>query len=70
MMKAVQIQSYSKRLEAFNDGGPIPRINKHHVLIKFAEASCRQVNEVIAKIVKGKAHVKIFMTIQEGETTI
>ncbi|RDZ12792.1 hypothetical protein C3744_17445 [Priestia megaterium] len=68
-MKAVQIQSYSKRLEAFNDG-PIPRINKHHVLIKVAEASCRQVNEVIAKIVKGKAHVKIFMTIQEGETTI
>jgi hypothetical protein len=48
----------------------IPRINKHQVLIKVAEASFRQVSEAIAKISKGKAHGKILMTIQEGETTI
>ncbi|MDW7614312.1 hypothetical protein SC499_06125 [Peribacillus simplex] len=33
-MKAVQIQSYSKKLEAHINDVPIPRINKHQVLIK------------------------------------
>ncbi|WHY24524.1 NADP-dependent oxidoreductase [Bacillus halotolerans] len=34
MMKAVQIHSYSKKLEAHINDVPIPRINKHQVLIK------------------------------------
>ncbi|MGS0934574.1 NADP-dependent oxidoreductase [Bacillus sp. Tg11] len=34
MMKAVQIHSYSKKLEAYINDVPIPRINKHQVLIK------------------------------------
>lgn len=34
MMKAVQIKSYSKKLEAHINDVPIPRINKHQVLIK------------------------------------
>ncbi|CAH0145307.1 hypothetical protein SRABI96_00570 [Peribacillus sp. Bi96] len=34
MMRAVQIQSYSKKLEARINDVPIPRINKHQVLIK------------------------------------
>ncbi|MDR7242814.1 hypothetical protein J2W47_001911 [Priestia megaterium] len=42
-MKAAQTQSYSKRLEAFNDG-PILRVSKHQVLIKVAEALCRQMD--------------------------
>ncbi|WP_434813527.1 NADP-dependent oxidoreductase [Bacillus halotolerans] len=33
-MKAVQIHSYSKKLEAHINDVPIPRINKHQVLIK------------------------------------
>lgn len=33
-MKAVQIYGYSKKLEAHINDLPIPRINKHQVLVK------------------------------------
>ncbi|XXL38577.1 NADP-dependent oxidoreductase [Bacillus velezensis] len=53
-MKAVQIHSYSKKLEAHINDVPIPRINKHQVLIKTNVAG---VDPHLILVITGKVRV-------------
>ncbi|MFB5675891.1 alcohol dehydrogenase catalytic domain-containing protein [Paenibacillus terreus] len=53
-MKAVQINGYSKKLEALINDVPIPRIDKHQVLIKMYAAG---VDPHLKLAINGKVRV-------------